>query len=746
MTASLDLNLLPIIRQGGQDLSDLPDLYAVMPPRRPAHGREADNLVLYLSLSGNAPLTAEQHTQLLERLAQKYYKTSGSVTAALRTVAEALNLYLLDRNLRSTSGGRQGIGLLVLGALRGDTFYMAHCGPVQALLVNAQETRILHDLASAGRGLGLSRTTPVRYVQAQLAEGDYLVLSSRPAPGWTVTALRRPQRPGIDSMRRLLMDYAVADMNAVLIHAQAGTGRLRLLRRKVDAPDMAHTAPAVPAPSPATPPPEEPLLQTDVQVPAQPAIRRAGMDQPLDSSHSAPAPSAPGKVPRGERQPARPGGTFLEQLGPIFSSLGQSVRRATGGGLRFLGRVFKSILPDEGMLRLPRGVMIFFALAIPLVLATVGGMVFLQRGRDQQHQVYYQQAAQQAAQAASLTDPNQLRESWNQVLLQLDKAEYYRVTPESQSLRQQANAVLDQLDDVQRLDFQPAIIGGMDDGVRVTHMVASDIYLYMLDANQGSVIQGVLTNRGYERNPNFQCGRSYGPTMVGPLIDIVELPEGISDMEDAVLLGMDAAGNLVLCTLQGSPYTSTLAQPATGLGEPIAVTVEQGNLYVLSPSVNAVWIYEDMNFREAPHLFFGNEVPPMQDVIDLAVFNGDLYLLHSDGQLTQCIYSQLEESPTTCNHPHNYTDDRPGRQSGATIYDAVFNQVSYISFPERSMFMLDAGNQAIYYFSVQFTFQTQYRSLHALPEGEATAFAVSPDGILFIAVNHAIYNAALPWR
>ncbi|MCU0486108.1 MAG: hypothetical protein MUC85_08365 [Anaerolineales bacterium] len=194
MISSLDLNLLPIARKGGQDFPELPDLYAVMPPRRPAHGREADSLVIYLCLSGNAPLSPEQHAHLLERLAQKYYKTSGSVTSALRAVAEALNLYLLDRNLRSSSAGRQGIGRLVLGVLRADTFYMAHCGPVQALLISPSETRPLHDLPSAGRGLGLSRTTPVRFVQARLADGDCLVLASDPGSGGQrAAALPAPQ-------------------------------------------------------------------------------------------------------------------------------------------------------------------------------------------------------------------------------------------------------------------------------------------------------------------------------------------------------------------------------------------------------------------------------------------------------------------------------------------------------------------------------------------------------------------------
>jgi uncharacterized membrane protein len=771
MTSSLDLNLLPIARQGGQDLPALPDLYAVMPPRRPAHGREADSLVLYLSLTGNAPLSPEQHSHLLERLAQKYYKTSGSVTAALRAVAEALNLYLLDRNLRSTGGGRQGIGLLVLGVLRADTFYMAHCGPVQALLIHSSETRPLHELSSAGRGLGLSRTTPVRYVQARLADGDFLLLSSQPSPGWTATVLRHPQRQGIDGMRRLLMDYAVADINAVLIHAQAGTGRLRFLHRKPGAAGMAHEALDADVSSTplskaglfsdqSTPVPAQPaakgdaLPQTTIPGPApaaQPAssagLRRAGMEQPLDSGPAASTPIAT-PAPRLERRPRpahsprRADGSPLDDLRMVVGKIGQGARRAFSGVLGALARVLKNLLPDEGTLKLPPGVMIFFALAVPLVLAVAGGMAFIKRGQSQQHQFYYEEAVLLASQAAPQTDPALQREGWNRVLEQLDKAEYYAVTADSQALRSQAIAVLDGLDGVQRLDFQPAIIGGLDDSVRITRMVANDVYLYMLNAHQGSVMLGVQIPKGYQINSNFQCGPTYGPITVGPLVDIVELPQGV--VEDAVLLGMDTAGNLVYCTLTGQPLAKSLAQPSTGLGEPIALTIDQGSLYVLDPKVNAVWIYEGMDVGMPPHLFFGNEIPPMQDVIDLAVYDDNLYLLHSDGHLTQCSYSYNTASPTTCKEPFAYTDNRPGRVSGTVIPDSLFSQVSYVSFPDRSMYMLDPHSQAVFFFSVLFNFQTQYRAAVDLAEGQATAFAISTNRMIYLAISNSIYYAALP--
>ena len=53
MAAELDLNLFPFQRIQGQEILQVPGLMAVTPPRRTAHGREADRLLVYLTLSGN---------------------------------------------------------------------------------------------------------------------------------------------------------------------------------------------------------------------------------------------------------------------------------------------------------------------------------------------------------------------------------------------------------------------------------------------------------------------------------------------------------------------------------------------------------------------------------------------------------------------------------------------------------------------------------------------------------------------
>lgn len=837
MNSSLDLNLLITAQQGRGVTSELPDLYAVTPPRRTARGRETDSLIIYLSMTGNSPLSPEAHAQLLEQLAHKFYKTAGSLTAALRTIVEALNLYLLDRNLRSTSVGRQGIGQLLLAALRADTLYMTQCGVVHAFLVTPKETRHLYDPQSSGRGLGLSRTTPMRFLQTKMDVDDFLVLATIASPGWSEDSLRHPQRQGLEALRQQLLENASQEFNAVIIQAQAGTGKLRLLRRKAEAPDMPYPAVvdqpadavstltpvspvqtvegpvvdhglgissnAMPAsdiaeqpaedrrlgippssiPTPGissgsdedgwressptpiildagevSPPPSKqphptPLsTHTASQPPAttDAGIYRSGMlrGEAARTTEPPPSPATPPSQLRKARPASKPSpyAKYLGSFRTTLASIGVTILRALQSALGTIGaallRLLKNLLPDADVLRLPPSMMVFIAIAIPLILAVIGGMVFLQRGRTQQHQIYYQQAVEEAAYATTLTNPLEQRLAWQTAIADLNKAEYYALTSQSQGLRAQVIANLDTLDAVKRLDYQQAIVGGLDSGVSVTRIVATTTDLYLLNGMQGTVLRAIMTGRGYEIDPNFQCGPTYGPINVGPLVDIAELPPG--SFENASLLGMDSNGNLLYCVVGSQPYSAAMAPPNTGFGEPSAMSFDRGDLFLLDPKVNAVWIYRNMEVSQQPRLFFGDTIPPMQDVIDLTVYNDDLFLLHADGHTTKCTYSGMAESPTRCDDPYPYSDNRPGRVHGPVIEEAVFNQIYFSSFPERSIYLLDPQNQSIYYFSVLLTLQWQYQSKGSLPEGKATAFAISPNRMAFLAISNYVYYAAMP--
>jgi hypothetical protein len=445
------------------------------------------------------------------------------------------------------------------------------------------------------------------------------------------------------------------------------------------------------------------------------------------------------KRQRHSRTPAE----WLAPMRGVVAAFGRALGntfRPLGGGL---ANLLKNMLPDEGVLHLPSSVMVFFALAVPLVIGVVGGMVYVQRGRAAQHQLYYEQAYQSAQEASQQTEPNLQRAAWQKVLDDLKQAEFYKVTPDSQALGAQARKALDDMDGVIRLGFQPAIIGGMGKEVSVEQMVATASDLYMLNGTQGSVMRAILTGSGYEMDPSFNCGPSYGPTIIGALVDIVALPKGEED--NATVLGMDANGNLLYCIPGGKqPKAEVPAPPLTDFGAPKAIALDGNDFYVLDPKVNAVWIYRGMDFTQQPRLFFDEEVPPMQDVIDLAVNGDDLFLLHADGHMTQCVFSWQERSPTRCTDPLPYQDPRPGRQDGAILGDSVFSQMYFSPPPDPSIYMLDPAQQAIVHFSMRLAFQRQFRPLEVGSEARATAFAVSPNRLVFLALGNVVYYAAMP--
>ena len=105
-------------------------------------------------------------------------------------------------------------------------------------------------------------------------------------------------------------------------------------------------------------------------------------------------------------------------------------------------------------------------------------------------------ALDQAAQAHGQTDPTEVRRAWDSTLYYLDLADKYQVTQDSLNLRQQAQTALDNLDGIVRLDFHPAIVGGLSRTVRINRMAATNTDLYLLDASRGSVMRAALGSSG----------------------------------------------------------------------------------------------------------------------------------------------------------------------------------------------------------------------------------------------------------
>ena len=163
MTTKLDLVLLPLTRHRSSDQLVMPGLHTAAPPRRSARGRSSERLVIFLTMVGNAPFSASDTKKITAHLEQVYYQTPGSSTAAMRSIAEWLNDYLLKRNQGAINRGMQASGLLTLVVVRANRLYIAQSGPGHSYLMGSEGVQHFHRPDVEDRGLGIGRITRQNY-------------------------------------------------------------------------------------------------------------------------------------------------------------------------------------------------------------------------------------------------------------------------------------------------------------------------------------------------------------------------------------------------------------------------------------------------------------------------------------------------------------------------------------------------------------------------------------------------------
>lgn len=277
-----DLYYFPLVLQAGRPLSEYPGLIAFPPTKRPARGRQFNLLSAMLTLVGDSTLAPAVINSLLQKMADEFYSTPGTVTSALRAAADQINGALLDINLHSPSG--QLVGLLNLAVLHGETAYIAHVGPTHTLALSAAWIQNFTDAQGAGRGLGVSRSTTVRFFQTEINPGDLLVMCAEPPQSWTETALAGSPALTLDALRRRLVSQAGPSLLAGVVQFQNGKNLVHALRPRL--------TPAAPIAGPVvqveTPVPEVKTLSPEPAV--TPAVIPA--EKPVESQQISPAAQA----------------------------------------------------------------------------------------------------------------------------------------------------------------------------------------------------------------------------------------------------------------------------------------------------------------------------------------------------------------------------------------------------------------------------------------------------------------------
>ena len=335
MTAALEADVALIhIAGGGARVSPPPGTLAQTPPRRSARGRGDDMLFLTVGTSA-AVLGQGSLDPMAHGASQAYFGTPGTITAALREAADEVNQRLLAANQKEAADSHLE-GRLLAAVLRGNDLYLAQCGPGQAILIRPGSVTRFASEEAAARPLGLSVAPHVRFHHAQVGPGDTILLMTGPAPLWS--------DPTLSGLAEL--DPALAIERLVAATSQDLTGML--LRLAMPSVVPARTAAA----------PDRAGSPT-----------RAGGGPVVESK------------PTGLRRPPSPAMRSIRRtmrsLAVPFQALGRS-----------LGGIFPSLTPAGSPAGLSPGLLAGTAVAVPLVIVAIVGVVYLRRGRTEQFQQF----------------------------------------------------------------------------------------------------------------------------------------------------------------------------------------------------------------------------------------------------------------------------------------------------------------------------------------------------------------------
>lgn len=663
-----DLKLIPIHQEKGQPIPQQTGFLAASPPRRAVRSRAEDMLIVSFKTSHGESPSAAVVEAWLAKLVETFFKTSGSVTAALRMMIETLNLTMMENNLKSAKTGAPVLGAINLAAIHHRTVYVAQSGLTHAYALTQTGLEHFYDASQMDRGLGLSRTPTIRYYQAELGAGGYLFMTDTPAGTWTADQLMKDGLPTLEQLRRRLLNQASPNLRLDLVQILPGEGQIKTALTPAAEPEPADQAEPMAAPEAPALPAEDILVEepgeddaevSAVHVEEQPQVdeeaERATLegtaaDEPLpapvpepesvqEDTHSlpvqekaveeaAPLPAdrveeieASGADERPEK-PKRARRSKSRQARKAHRSFDEQVDVVREEGLKGLARFFAwwgKARADMGRFyreRIARGssadeqglslrTALTIAIAVPILVVGIAVGIYLSRGRSLQYRYYLEQADVALASAQAAEGLDAARTAYAQAVLFLDQAESYRRTDEVTQLRSDTQRALDVLDGAVRLNFHPAIIGTLYSEINITRIISHGLDLYLLDAAGGRVIHAVRASQGYQVNADFLCrSGNFSGGAVDMLVDMAPLP--INNPYQAHIMAADAFGNVVYCGPGREPVVQTLPRGERGLGAVARITSEGSLLYVLDPGTEAVWVYRSTNgqFLDPPTDFF----------------------------------------------------------------------------------------------------------------------------------------------
>jgi hypothetical protein len=747
--------------------------YASGGQKQSARGREKDLLLALVSPTSQHPFDPSALRSVLENQGRLFYKTSGSVTKAIRVFVDGLNKYFQQQNSHYDQPETWTTASLSLGVIHYDTLFIAQVGQSSAHILRSDGDELFFDSELNRPGLGAVTVVNPRYFQTSL-KGDesFLLLPDPQAFTPTESPLEEQLQQGSP---------------AAFIQVKPGSGKLTILgldqyqpkpseplqddasESEKDEPEVtvelqaektAEAETTAYTPSLAEDlftqavllPDETPVAAEDEQIiPIDPPEITADisdeprlLDEPMTTREEA-----------FETAPERGGGPIEP---PDLSKLKEKTLHGIAAGAGWLRRAEEKVesvaaskkasttQPTYPVGELSLLAKALIAILVPLVLIAITSMVYFSRGEEHEYNYYLAQAQASINNAALMQTVELQREGWEQASNWLNQAAAYQNSAEVKSLRVQIQTALDALDGVRRLQFAPGFAASLYPGWDITAIVSLNNDLYLLDQASGAVMYMRLRNTGYELDDQFKCGAGkYGGVEVGKLVDMISVP--LNNPAKAPILAIDASGKLLYCSPGGTASAVALPVPDGGWAELKRMVFDSNKLYILDTGNNALWSYRGLtaNFSNPPTAFFDDPKIELATAVDLAVEGEELFLLHADGHSSHCLSSSIT-GMISCDEPYPYHNTEGGNPDFEST-DLHFERLAYSPPPDPSVYYLEAKQAALYQFSLRLNLNKVLRfstTDGSMPGQKVTAFYVSPDRRVFLAFGNQLYHAVLP--
>lgn len=741
-------------------------------PKSSARGRQGDLLFAQLVTTGSRSFDLERLIPAVESQLKQFYKTSGSVTKAMRGFVDGLNKFVLQGNSHFDEQEARLTSTLCLGVIHYDTLFIAQIGRCSAHVMRNGAEELFFDPDLDRRGLGGLAVVNPRYFQTSLSGNESLLILPDPETS--------PAGSG-----------EAFDTKTVLLQIRKGDGRIDYLspaeRGDLQAePEQGQPLEAVDQPEPV--PLEEPF-EADT-IPYQPSLAEDLFSQAVvlsdppevqfgdepESIETEPGFDDPAtqRIVFEKEEQIQPNQSkqltaeFEEDFdldseeakreSPNLSQIKEKALHGVAVGASWLRRAEEKTelalsQGKERSIALPGTeketslwAKILIAILVPLIVVGITSMIYFNKGEDHQYQYFLAQAQASVDNAPLMTSVESQRDSWEQALSWVNQAAQHKESAEVKSLRMQAQTALDALDGARRLQYVPAYSASLYPDLEIGAIISLNNDLYLLDEKSGSVKYMRLRNTGYEMDTGFVCGSGkYDGIDVGRLVDMISVP--LNNPARAPILAIDDAGNLLYCSPTASATAIQLQAPDPGWAGLKKIVFDSNRLYVLDAANNALWSFRGLaaNFVDAPVPYFKEAALTLTSVVDFEVEGEELFLLYEDGSSAHCLSSSVTGN-LSCEQPYPYLNTE-GVDNNLDTSRLIFDQLAYSPPPDPSIYYLDAEGGSLYQFSLRLNLNKVLRmgmSDGSLPTGKASAFFVSPDRRVFVAFGNQLFHAVLP--